>query len=56
MEALEKVSAMIRSLPGKWKIVKLYLIIQRRNRWTQIGSSSLVPEACDLCDCEMSSQ
>ena len=38
MEALERVLAMIRSLPGKWETVNLYLIIQRRNRWTWIGS------------------
>ena len=31
MGALERVSAMMRSLPGTWEIVKLYLIIRRRN-------------------------
>ena len=40
MGALEKVSAMIRSLPGTWEIMKLYFIVQRQNHWTQIGSSS----------------
>ena len=30
MGALEKVSAMIRSLPGTWEIMKLYFIVQRQ--------------------------